>query len=295
MNTLATVLAWIGGGGLVVLGLRWGIHRAFKAPRRVPRTDPGGFGLGFEDVTLTGAHDARLHAWYVPPPEAGAPCLAVIHGWGANAAVMLPFVAKLAEAGVGLLVIDPHNHGRSDDAPFSSMPGFAEDLSAGVDWLKARAACGTVGVLGHSVGAAAAILCAARRSDLDMAVALAPFAHPETTMRRFLAEYRVPYRPVGWAVNRYVERTIGHRFDDIAPANVIGRVHCPVLIVHGDADRAVPIEDARMIAARSGGRARLAEIAGADHFAIDKLDAIAETVADFVSSPDRSRAADRPD
>ena len=36
-----------------------------------------------------------------------------------------------------------------------------------------------------------------------------------------------------------IEQIIGHSFDDIAPLHRIGDVECPVLIVHGDADRVV--------------------------------------------------------
>jgi pimeloyl-ACP methyl ester carboxylesterase len=110
-------------------------------------------------------------------------------------------------------------------------------------------------VVGHSVGAAAALLVATRRDDLAAVVSIAAFAHPETVMRRLLAAWRVPYVPFGWYILHYVQRTIGHRFDDIAPINTIRRIRCPVLLVHGTEDTTVPVAEARMLYASRGGAA----------------------------------------
>ena len=66
------------------------------------------------------------------------------------------------------------------------------------------------------------------------------FAHPENVMRRWLEARHIPYWPVGWAVNRYVEHVIGHRFNAIAPIATLPRVACPVLLVHGLQDDVVP-------------------------------------------------------
>ncbi|EKE17110.1 MAG: BAAT/acyl-CoA thioester hydrolase, partial [uncultured bacterium] len=56
-----------------------------------------------------------------------------------------------------------------------------------------------------------------------------------------------PHWPLGAYILCYVQRVIGHRFDDIAPGNTIARVGCPVLIAHGEADETVPVSEAREI------------------------------------------------
>ena len=79
-----------------------------------------------------------------------------------NAALMLPLARPLHEAGYATLFVDARCHGASDDDSFASLPRFAEDLGAAVDWLRGRpeVAAGRVGVIGHSVGAGAALLLA---------------------------------------------------------------------------------------------------------------------------------------
>jgi dipeptidyl aminopeptidase/acylaminoacyl peptidase len=73
------------------------------------------------------------------------------------------------------------------------MPRFAEDIAAGLAWLRARSdfAGNRLALLGHSVGAGAVLLHAARHDDVCAVISLSAFAHPREMMRRFLAENRV--------------------------------------------------------------------------------------------------------
>ena len=58
-------------------------------------------------------------------------------------------------------------------------------------------------------------------------------------MRRWFCLRGIPQRPLGSLILRYVERVIGHRFDDIAPIATIRRLHCPVLLAwRGGCNRA---------------------------------------------------------
>jgi pimeloyl-ACP methyl ester carboxylesterase len=102
-------------------------------------------------------------------------------------------------------------------------------------------------LMGHSLGAAACILSASRRRDVSAVVSISAFAHPEQVMRRWLGRYRLPFWPLGWGVNRYIEHVIGHRFNDIAPISRLQHVHCPVLLVHGTDDDVVPMHCAQLL------------------------------------------------
>ncbi len=205
-----------------------------------------------------------------------------MHGWGANAAMMWPVVRPLHAAGFAVLLIDARCHGRSDDETFTSMPRFAEDIAAGLDWLRQQdeVASDRLALLGHSVGAAAAQLHASRHRDVLAVVSLSAFAHPREVMRRFLADKRVPYAVLGWYVMRNVQRVIGVSFDEIAPRTTLARVSCPVLLVHGTGDRSVPVNDAHRLLA-SCDRARLLLVDG-DHDLRGALTPHARTLVDFL-------------
>lgn len=264
------------------------ILRGLRAPRVVhdlPQAHPGVAAGRVREVHLRGPRGKRLSGWLVSPASASrrpAPAVLVMHGWGANAAMMWPVVPPLHDAGFAVLLIDARCHGRSDGEAFTSMPRFAEDIAAGLDWLKRQPDIATdrLALLGHSVGAAAALLHLSRHRDAQAVVSLSSFAHPREVMRGFMAEKRLPYPVVGWYVMRHVQRVIGSRFDDIAPLNTIARVQCPVLVVHGRADTVVPVADADRLVARNG-RARLLHLEG-DHDLRAALAPHAGTLIDFL-------------
>lgn len=247
-------LLWGLAGMLVGVGLlNLAIRRSLAASRRIGGEPPAA--LPWRDVRLPTANGKQLHGWYIPAPP-GSPALVVMHGWGGHAGLMLPLAAPLHAAGYTLLLVDARCHGRSDGDNFASLPRFAEDIEAAMAWLGARPEVDqrAIGLVGHSVGAGAALLAASRQPLLRAVVSLAAFAHPAGMMRRWLAARGIPFRPLGAYVLAYVQHVIGHRFDDIAPCRTIARVACPVLIVHGLDDATVPVAEARQIHAAGTGR-----------------------------------------
>jgi dipeptidyl aminopeptidase/acylaminoacyl peptidase len=242
-----------------LLAAAWGganlaIRRGLAPERVIEQTTPDG--LPWREEMVPGANGKQLFGWFIPAGER-APALVVMHGWGGNAEMMLPLAAPLHAGGFALLLLDARCHGRSTDDSFASLPRFAEDIEAGLDWLAGQPEVdgGRLGIIGHSVGAGAALLVAARRPGLGAVVSLAAFAHPALMMRRWLTSKNIPHWPVGAYILGYVQRVIGYRFDDIAPCRTIARVSCPVLLVHGQDDATVPADEARQIHAAAVGDA----------------------------------------
>lgn len=272
------------------------VRTGFRAPRIIEQDSPGQHGLAYREVVIPTENGKRLFAWFVPPAaNTPAPAVAVLHGWGSNAEMMLPLAQPLHRAGYAVLLFDSRNHGRSDSDGFSSLPRFAEDLEHALDWLALQPDVDALrlAALGHSVGAAAALLVASRRHDLAAVASIAAFADPESMMRRVLAAHRVPYYPLGRAVLRYVQRAIGHRFSDIAPRNTIRRVRCPVLLVHGSDDTTVPVEDAMAIyARRPGDQVRLLILAG-DHDSSRETERHAGELIHFLDQATGQKSADQ--
>lgn len=236
------------------------VHRAYRAPRKVETGSPAEYGLTYQSVSIPTENDKRLFAWYIPPQDQKEPTPAVVvihgYGWGGNAEFMLTFAQGFQQIGYVTLLLDARNHGTSDSDTFSSLPRFAEDLEHGFEWLASRNEVDPkrIALLGHSVGAGAALLLAARRRDVAAVVSIAALSPPEALMRRQLKDHHIPYVPFGWMVLRFIECIIGTRYDTIAPLNTIQKIHCPVLLVHGCNDLSVPVSDAEKIYA---GRAHL--------------------------------------
>ncbi|MGM0614079.1 MAG: alpha/beta hydrolase [Pseudomonadota bacterium] len=222
------------------------LHRELAAPREAVNCSLEEVGLQGETIRFTTVGERMLEAWWLPA-KAPQGQIVITHGWGANRATLLPLAPLLLEAGWNLLLVDVRNHGNSDDDTFSSMPRFAEDIDAALSWLKHHQPALPTALIGHSVGAAATLLCASRRDDIAAVVSLSSFAHPDGMMRRWLDAKGLPFFPLGWYVIRYVEKVIGHRFDAIAPVTTLPQIRCPVLLVHGESDDIIPLSDAQRL------------------------------------------------
>ena len=277
---------------------RSALRRALRAPREphaTPLTQHVVQGAQISAHRITTLNGKQLACWMVVPRRDGPSRPAVVqvmHGWGANASMMWPVVAPLVAAGLAVQLLDARCHGDSDDDEFTSMPRFAQDMWAGLQWLqKSRSVDPTrVALLGHSVGAAAALLLA---SEADpqvprpphpprAVVSLSAFAHPEELMRRWLRQRLLPHRIVGRAILEHVQDIIGSRFETIAPLHTLPHVKAPVLLAHGLQDLTVPPEDARRLH-RVAPRSELLLVDG-DHDLRDALGPHVHALAGFLQA-----------
>jgi len=112
-------------------------------------------GLTYQNIALTTADGVPISGWYVPGTQPNA--IVLVHGIHANRAYLIPQAQFLAEAGYHLLLIDLRGHGRSGGKLLTFGYGEAQDVRAAVDYLLALPDVERVGVLGHSLGAAAVI------------------------------------------------------------------------------------------------------------------------------------------
>jgi uncharacterized protein len=264
--------------------LRTLLLRLYRLPVRSAHRTPADLDLQAHDVEFAAVDGARLRGWFLPADgEDGAeahPVVVVMHGWASAAEDLLPVAPSLIGAGLSTLFVDARGHGRSDAAEFMSMPRFAEDLSAAVAWLRERSDvdAARIALVGHSVGAGAALLVASRDPRIAAVVSIASMAHPREMIGRSFRSHRAPQTLIRAALQT-IERTIGYRFDDFAPLHTIARIDAPVFVVHGLDDDTVPADDARRLA-ENGPSATLRLVPGADHRSLDGfLPVLPEVVA----------------
>ena len=269
---------------LAVLALLFPVilHWVYRAPRIVEKSTPEKLNMTFTHQYLDGVRGKRLFSWFIPAQDSRC-TLIIVHGWGANAEMMLPLALPFHQAGIDVLLYDARNHGSSDSDSFSSLPRFAEDLATALDWVHQNTLEHKVVVLGHSVGAAAAILSASHRKDIDLVIGVSGFAHPNLMMNRHLNKPWLP-RFMRRLIIEYIQWVIGFRFDDIAPMNRIAYVTCPVLLAHGSEDQVVPISDMRLIEANATAERpiRVIAIEGAQHDSIEHFQQHVDLLIAFV-------------
>lgn len=208
---------------------------------------PATLDLPFEAVTLD-SDGTRLDAWYIPG-RADAAQVVLAHGLAANKANFLAAVDLLHAAGFGCLAFDFHGHGDSDG--LSTTFGYREaaDVKAAHDWLRRLHGDRPIHALGYSMGAAA-ILRAARQYDLfDRIVVDSTFAALESVARHSVLKPLGPLaRPLFAASCAWTRLLVGVDLRRHRPLDdVLGMRDRPLLIIHGTADRMIPIGEGRRL------------------------------------------------
>lgn len=193
-------------------------------------------GLDAEDVELRSTAGTRLHAWWIPASRETAPAVLLVHGLASHAGDLLPIAPLLSSAGFHVLLLDLRGHGRSE--PLGERPRpphLVDDVATAVDWLSARDETTSIGLIGHSIGGSVAIQAAAGDPRIGAVVTVAAVADPTLS--------RIGWWPA-W-VSRGLLATIARR-EGIDPSRTfavsrIPEVEAPVLLVHGERDRVIPV------------------------------------------------------
>jgi dienelactone hydrolase len=227
-------------------------------------------------VIPTHDHHPVVADLYLPPGASSAPVAILCHGfkghrrWG-----FIPYLARrLADAGIAAIAMDfSHNGHVPEDAgnrgvPDSGLfcsPGLFRlntlareraDLEAVLAWLRGAGGgpppASPVGLWGHSRGGVAAVLAALGDPSVAALVTWSTAAHPDFYTERQKQRWRrdraydftdaATGTPLALGLD-YLADLEAHRADyDLAVrAGALGAAH---LIVHGEHDMVIPIEDA---------------------------------------------------
>ena len=239
---------------------------AWSRTRVGPRRTPAVLGLDYADVWIPTGNGKRLHGWWIAGGEGRRPVTVLVHGWGRNAERMLPYVGMVHGERRHVMAFDARHHGLSDADGHASLKKFSEDIRAVVDFLAARPDVDMreLAVVGLSIGGSAAIHAAAHDPRIRVVVTVGAFAHPRDAMKRLGAGswLLAPAMPLAL---RYVEWRVGVRLDDLAPERHAGRIAGRLLLIHGEDDQTVPVENVERLARATAGRAEVWRIAGRGH------------------------------
>jgi pimeloyl-ACP methyl ester carboxylesterase len=191
------------------------------------------------------------------------PAIVVVHGWESNRGRTFAHVRYLHAAGFHCLAFDVRGHGDSPEETLPiNVPEFAEDTAAAVRWVATRPEVSTVGVLGHSMGGAGAIVAASHEPLIKAVVsASAPADLVRITRKTFqMAGMQIPEpiaTPLAWFTAAVLLIPRRHSVDDASATAAAARYRGPLLLIHGAQDHGVPVAHLELIArAAVDGRGR---------------------------------------
>ena len=238
-------------------------------------------------------HEGRAASLTRPPPdsdgrpgEASRPASVVVIGHGVTSHWDRPWQTELAAAcasvGIASVLVSFAGNGRSEGCFDEVTPTKeAADLGSVLDALEAWGVA-RLAYTGHSMGGAVGCLRASIDPRIEALVSLAGMFHVGTFMQRTFGH--LPYGGLmldkpGCTWNRTLEADAA-RLGSLTRQAAAVRV--PWLLVHGDQDELVPLQDSLDAQAAAGARAELVVLPGVDHRFTDAIPAMCAAVVPWL-------------
>jgi len=190
-------------------------------PERL-HTSPAEAGLpAAEDIVLDTADGERVIVWHLAP-RGEQPVVLYFHGNGGALRYRVDRFRALAADGSGLVALSYRGYGGSSGRPTEA--GLIADAAAAYAFASSRYPAERLVLWGESLGSGVAVALAAER-PVGRIILEAPFA---SAVEVGAAAY--PFVPVRWLMK-----------DQFRSDLRIEKLTAPVLVLHGERDRVVPI------------------------------------------------------
>lgn len=227
-------------------GLSGCLGGLFFHPDQQLYTTPGRFGLAAQELWFEAEDGSPLNGWWIPAaqlPPGGTARGTVVHAHGnaANISNHLPQVAWLPAAGYNLLTFDYRGFGQSKGSP--SLDGVVADTRAAIAAARRQPGVDAqrLVVLGQSLGGATAVRAVAQDSvGVKLLIIDSAF-----DSYRGIAHDAVRGSSLLGALASLAGGSLPGADSD--PRTAIATLQVPVLIVHGEQDRVVPVAHAQRL------------------------------------------------
>jgi fermentation-respiration switch protein FrsA (DUF1100 family) len=241
---------------LVALGAAMIVALAGLFQRRLiylPMGRPGepadaGLPMGRE-VSFETGDGLTLGAWFIPSMKPGRrPAVLFFPGNAGNRSYRSPLAAALAASGVSVLLMDYRGYAGNPGSP--SEEGLASDARAALGFLRGLPEVDPERIVyfGESLGSGPAVTLAVEHPPAAL-VLRSPFSSLTSVAKRHYW-----FLPVNWLLK--------DRFENLGR---IDRITCPLLVLAGDRDHIVPLDESRRLFEAAREPKHLAIIPGAGH------------------------------
>lgn len=250
---------------VLLLMLSGCVSGAIYYPVRQIRHTPADADLAYEDVSVTTQDNVKISCWWVPAKDPRGTVL-FCHGNGGNIGSYLDSIAAGHRLGLNVFIFDYRGYGASEGSP--SEQGIYLDADAAFRYLTAarKISPATIIIWGRSLGGSIAAG-AASEHEPGLLILESTF----TTLRELV------HGLFGWTTSRFVPR------DAYDTLQSLGRVRCPVLVIHSPDDEVVPFHHGKELYDSIKGPKAFVEIHGSHNRGFIESQAVFESsISDFI-------------
>ncbi|MCA9286842.1 MAG: alpha/beta fold hydrolase [Phycisphaerales bacterium] len=244
------------------------MERLFYVPTREPTPAPTWLSPGAEEVRFESSDGTRLCGWFVPAldrPARDAATIVHVHGNAGSMVSHLGFVDHLPAAGFNVFLFDYRGYGESEGSA-TGRAALVEDAKAALRTVRARPDVDPdrIALLGQSLGGAVAVIVMADDLAHGGRIRSAVLESPFASWREVAAAVVGGDPPPAWARGLAAWLIKDEVAGASRPVDAIATIDRPILVLHGTADRIVPVSQGRRLAA-AGRNVELVEFANGDH------------------------------
>lgn len=245
-----------------------------KVERVALEDSPADYGRPFEEVSFRArGNDVTLEGWYMPGRH-GMPVVVIAHGISSNRSTggMTELASMLNADGFGALLFDLRGQGRSGGKFISGGWHERKDVLGAFDYLAARGVpTESIGLLGLSLGAAAAALAAAAEPRIRALALDCPYTRATDMIDGEVAR-RTPFPWWFARALRSAAALIASRLYDIDlyainPEEAVSELGYPIYVITSASDERVPPSHAIRVHAAAADGSRLWEVHDVPHCA----------------------------
>jgi alpha-beta hydrolase superfamily lysophospholipase len=197
--------------------------------------------------------------------EPGKGAIILMHGVRGNRGDMFGHADFLRARGFSVLLFDFQAHGESPGKIITNGYLESRDAAAAVDFIRAQLPGEKIGVLGSSLGGAAAVLA---EPPLKVDAMVLEMVYPDlqraakNRIAKILGKWARPLSPL---LTLQASWRIGKDPDWFSPIHAITNVTCPKLIIAGALDRLTTLDDSKALFAAANKPKDMIIISAAGH------------------------------
>lgn len=220
-----------------------GCTNLFFYPMKQHVLSPKKIGIDYEDVYIKTTDGHSLHGWFLPATGKAKGTVLFLHGNAENISTHIGAVYWLPAKGFNVLLYDYRGYGKSNGA--LGIDTAITDVTSVIEFLTAQKDIDSskLIIFGQSLGGAIATNAVANNQKYHNFAAL--IVESSFANFRGIAQEKLSESWLTWAFQWPLSLTITNQY---APLTAIKQiVDIPVLIIHGDKDRIIPIEHGKRL------------------------------------------------
>jgi alpha-beta hydrolase superfamily lysophospholipase len=239
--------------------------KGVRIPRPRNTETPADYGLEFETHYFPGYDGFKLEAWYIPTQQVEKIVL-LFHGYAKSKQELLPLASEYNKMGCACLLVDFYGSGGSGGNSTTIGINESHDVTAAFKYTRKNWPNRSPVLHGISMGGAALLRAVAMDGLSPSALIVeSPFNSLPTTTRNRFNVMGLPSFPAAelllfWGGVQQGINPFKHN-----PARYAKKVTCPALVLHGESDPFVSMEEAREVFNNLSGRKYFESYRGIGH------------------------------